>query len=480
MAEYDLTSRLGSYLDRHLVFPLFEFLAVQGIYKEDELLRAKLDLLSKTNMVDFAMDVHKSLYPDRDIPQSLKEKRSSVVDQLKKMQSETEPILAIFANPEVTRQIQSSRDSRQLLEYLTKNHGLKPEKLDSLYNYAKFQYECGNYSGAAEYLYFHRFLVMPNDKNYLNGLWGKLASEILMQNWEVALEELNRLKEYIDNNTFNSPLVTLQQRTWLIHWSLFIFFNHPKGRDLIVEMLLYQPNYLNAIETMCPHILRYLTTAVIINRQNRRAMLKDLVKVIQQESYAYRDPITEFIEHLYVNFDFDAAQQKLRECKDVLLNDFFLVAVLDDFIESARLMIFETFCRIHQCISIKMLAEKLNMNVDDAERWIVNLIRNARLDAKIDSQQGHVVMATQTTSPYQQLIEKTKLLSVRSQKLVADIEKKLNARNAELPRKTDNWSWHGFWVEVRSIDRVFFTLETSSEKLTELPSERRKNFKYFR
>ena len=32
-----------------------------------------------------------------------------------------------------------------------------------------------------------------------------------------------------------------------------------------------------------------------------------------------------------------------------------------------------------------MLAEKLNMSPDDAEKWIVNLIRNARLDAKIDS-----------------------------------------------------------------------------------------------
>jgi len=259
-----------------------------------------------------------------------------------------------------------------------------------------------------------------------------------MQNWDTALEDLNRLKEYIDTNTFNSPLEALQQRTWLIHWSLFIFFNHAKGRDLIVEMFLYQSQYLNAIETMCPHILRYLTTAVIINKQNRRTMLKDLVKVIQQESYAYRDPITEFIEHLYVNFDFDAAQQKLRQCKDVLLNDFFLVAVLDDFIENARLMIFETFCRIHQCISINMLADKLNMTGEDAERWIVNLIRNARLDAKIDSQQGHVVMATQTVSPYQQLIEKTKMLSVRSQKLATDIEKKLNARNADASQWGNN------------------------------------------
>ena len=39
----------------------------------------------------------------------------------------------------------------------------------------------------------------------------------------------------------------------------------------------------------------------------------DLVKVIQEESYTYRDPITSFIEDLYVKFDFDSAQQKLRE-----------------------------------------------------------------------------------------------------------------------------------------------------------------------
>lgn len=32
-----------------------------------------------------------------------------------------------------------------------------------------------------------------------------------------------------------------------------------------------------------------------------------------------------------------------------------------------------------------MLADKLNMSPEEAERWIVNLICNARLDAKIDS-----------------------------------------------------------------------------------------------
>merc|ERR1719361_2573461 len=370
-------------------------------------------------MVDFAMDVHKNLYPDQEIPNTLIEKRKSVVEKLKGLQENMEKIQKIFEDEEVGKMIQNSRDGRVLFESLQKSHDFQPEMVDKLYEYAKFQFECGNYTTASEYLYFCRVLLPPSNKNYLPALWGKLASEILMQDWETALDDLNRLKEIIDTGSF-SPLQSLQQRTWLIHWSLFVFFNHPKGRDLIIDMFLYQPQYLNAIQTQCPHILRYLTTAAITNKKRR-----NVVKIIQQESYTYKDPITEFLECLYVNFDFDGAQTKLAECETVLCNDFFLTACLDDFIENARLFIFETFCRIHQCISISMLAEKLNMSPEEAERWIVNLIRNASLDAKIDSAQGHVVMGTQAAAVHQQVIERTKGLMYRTQMVSASIDKKL-------------------------------------------------------
>lgn len=45
-----------------------------------------------------------------------------------------------------------------------------------------------------------------------------------------------------------------------------------------------------------------------------------------------------------------------------------------------------TLVELHVFLSFySMLADKLNMSPEEAERWIVNLIRNARLDAKIDS-----------------------------------------------------------------------------------------------
>jgi translation initiation factor 3 subunit E len=172
--------------------------------------------------------------------------------------------------------------------------------------------------------------------------------------------------------------------------------------------------------------------------------MKDLVKIIEQEAYAYKDPITQFISCLYVDYDFDGAQRKLKECEAVIANDFFLTACTSDFIENARLFIFEIFCRIHQVISIEMLADKLNMGPEQAEKWIVNLIRDARMDAKIDSQKGHVLMGSVETSVYQQVLEKIRGLLFRSQVLCNNLEKLAESKADTFGTTAVSWNDNQF------------------------------------
>ena len=406
---HSLMPTLFRYLDRHMVYYLLEFLHNQGTYNDGDLLRAKIDILKTTNMVDSAIDIHKSLYKSDIVPEDLASKRKEVLANMKSLQGDVAPLLEVLDNVPLVQSLRSSGVFNAA--YLRHQHGIENEQVETLYGYAKFQFDCGNYGGAAEYLFHYRALSEDQDKVFA-ALWGKLACEILMQNWDVAMEDLMRLKELIDSRSFSGPLVALQQRTWLLHWSLFIFFNHENGKNLLTD-LFFQERYMNVVQTTCPHLLRYLAAAVITNIANkppgwRRQTLKELVKVIQLERYQYQDPITQFLEDLYVNFDFEGAQERLLECNNVLANDYFLMACLDDFMENSRLFVFETYCRIHQRIDVQLMGNKLGMSNEDAERWIVNLIRNARLDAKIDSEKGQVLIGTQYPTVYEQIIEKTK------------------------------------------------------------------------
>ncbi|XP_051215775.1 eukaryotic translation initiation factor 3 subunit E [Lolium perenne] len=420
MAQYDLTALMAAQIDCHLVFPMLEFLQERQLYADEEILQGKICLLSGTNMVDYAMDIHKSLHGTDDVPADMVARRSEVVSRLRTLDEAAAPIVAFLSNQQLVQELRL--DKQYNIHMLQERYQIGPDQIEALYQYAKFQFECGNYSGAADFLYQYHALC-TNSERSLSALWGKLAAEILMQNWDVAQEELNRLKEIIDSKNFSSPINQLHSRIWLMHWSLFIFFNHENGKNGIID-LFFQDRYLNAIQTNAPHLLRYLAAAVVVNKR-RRNMLKELIKVIQQEQQTYKDPITEFLECLHVNYDFAGAQQKLIDCEQVILNDPFLgkrieegnfitVPLRDEFLENARLLIFETYCRIHRCIDIGMLAEKMNMTYDEAELWIMNLVKSSKLDAKIDSVTGTLIMTTNHVNVHQQIIESMKNLNART------------------------------------------------------------------
>jgi translation initiation factor 3 subunit E len=422
----DLTNVVSSFLDRHLVIPLLDFVLthpnMEGQYARADVLAAKLEVLSHTNMLDYALEVHAELHGD-DVPPpaEILERREKVLVLLQALQEAAGPVQRVLDDGNLYAELRGS--GKFTMEHLSEAYGVDADVLDAVYDYGKFQFDIGSYEDASVLMTVYRQLMAgSNPEREFYALWGKFACSILVGDWDVALEDIQDLKDAIDSNgrvvTLN-PLQQLQHRTWLIHWSLFVYFNHADGRNGITD-LLFQDKYLNAIQTNCPHVLRYLTAAVITNKR-RRNVVKDLVTVIQQETYNYSDPITEFVQCLYVNFDFEGAQGMLQKCEDTLRRDYFLVGTLDDFLEDARMTIFETYCRIHQVIDIAMLASKLNMERGEAEKWVVNLIRNARMDAKIDSQANQVIMGVTVPSVYDQVVESTKSLLIRGNVLQQNI-----------------------------------------------------------
>ena len=226
-----------------------------------------------------------------------------------------------------------------------------------------------------------------------------------------------------------------------------------RDRTLLLETFLF-PSYLNTIQTSCPWVLRYLAAAAILSRKaaagvasaaaatslssHVRHAIKKVVKVIQMEEYQYTDPITSFLKELYIKFDFEAAHRELTLTEEVVGNDFFLSEFEDKFLDNARYLISEAYCRIHQKINIANLSERLNLSQEEGEKWIVNLFREARMgaDAKIDLEKvRHLfifhfflcsypiirTLSIKINRPpqlvYQNVIEKTCQLAVRTRAL---------------------------------------------------------------
>ena len=361
--EYAFLDKVIRRMDRHLIFPLLEH---QTENRDDltparynDLVRAKYVLLHDTNMTDYVANLWKQVNDSEDVPDEFAQKREDVLERLQKYEEESEKIRNLLEDESVVTQLRSDKVAN--LKFLEEQHGVTAQMVDVLYDFGRYNYECGTYDQAGDLLYQYRVLSTDNEK-VAKATWGKLACEILTTNWEGAMEEINKLKESIETRLFNNPRAQLTARESLVHWALFPFFNYEPARETLTE-LYFSPPYISSIQTVCPWILRYLAAAVITNRtrgrnatpasHNYQKQLKDVVRVVKQEVYEYQDPVTEFVKALYVDFDFEEAQRKLIEAEEVLRVDFFLSSSADAFVESARHLISESYCKIHQRIDIK-------------------------------------------------------------------------------------------------------------------------------
>jgi translation initiation factor 3 subunit E len=390
-----------------MALPMLEFAATRGM----NVTQAKLDLLRSTRMCDFEREVYIELNGDAlEATDEMKRKREMVIETHAKLGALAANGVKFAADGAAVKLLR--RDKTHNAHFAKENHGVDVEDVDALFKYAKFEYECGDYASASEHLGVVQMLSVDAARSE-KALWGKFAADILLRNWSGALDDMNRLRDAIENNTTTSALAKMKQRAWLLHWSLFVFFNHQNGRNLIID-IFFQERYMQAAQQEAPYLLRYLTVSVVTNKK-RRSMLKDLVRTIQSDTY--RDPVIDFVLALFVEYDFNKAQDKLKTCEELIENDFFLIGCKTAFAECARMHVIENYCKVNKHIDIASLAGRLNMSADDAEAMIINLIRINKLNAKIDSEAGMVIVQTEIKSVNEQIIEKTKALLSKTKAL---------------------------------------------------------------
>jgi translation initiation factor 3 subunit E len=428
LAKYDLTAKMTPFMDRHLIFPIFHFLGEIGIYKKEDITRAEIELLSKTNMVNFAVEQYALI--GEEAPEFWNQRREEVLEQLTESRDRVLRLLEILEDDEKVKKISSFKTIGELCA----DFELDVEVIDGLVQYAKLQFDCGDYLLSGELL--KHFRSMPQDperpmtQKHVSCSWGSLASALLNREFEEAAEVIFKLDEFLENSKMSKREVLLQ-KTWLLHWTLFAIFSPEKVEPKLLDFFLNEKS-LSIISISCPWLFRYVGACLILQKRLKQ-IVKDTVWIIHHEANSYSDPITRFLLALYTDMDFDEAQRELQQCAKVCKGDYFLTQHWGEFMENARLLIFETYCRIHQCINIRMIASKLNMEVEEAELWIVKLIQNAKLDARIDSEKGRVVMSKAPPSVYQQVIEKTKNLAFRSTMLISNLDKREKERQNHMP-----------------------------------------------
>ena len=103
--QWDLTPTVSPYLDRHMIFPLLEFLDTlidQGRiqYQKKDVATARLALLRPTHMVDYAMDVYQSIHGDQEVPAELLEQKQTVYQQLEDLRAGCHELLELTQDAE--------------------------------------------------------------------------------------------------------------------------------------------------------------------------------------------------------------------------------------------------------------------------------------------------------------------------------------------------------------------------------------------
>jgi translation initiation factor 3 subunit E len=119
--ENNLLPKLITHLDRHLIFPLLQFVAEQEDDEDSsEITRAKYELLKTTNMTDYVASLYTEIHDVAEPPKEFVAKRQGVLERLDQFEQESAKITDLLSREDVITNLRADKVAN--LEYLKKEH----------------------------------------------------------------------------------------------------------------------------------------------------------------------------------------------------------------------------------------------------------------------------------------------------------------------------------------------------------------------
>lgn len=114
-AKYDLTSQLSKYMDLHMMFPLLEFVDGNDFlgYNPADIQRARLALVTPTNMVEYAIEIHQELEKTQTVPPEMEKQKLAVYAQIE-TNEKMDTTLAKFFAEKVNQMQRGARVARRV------------------------------------------------------------------------------------------------------------------------------------------------------------------------------------------------------------------------------------------------------------------------------------------------------------------------------------------------------------------------------
>jgi len=269
------------------------------------------------------------------------------------------------------------------------NNYLMRNNLPTLYKFSQKLFDLGRTDAAAVFLsrysnlYAHftdtfrddavalQKLQKINEKSYQQSLWGIICCKLV--DGEFSEDNFKVLRSLWPDTTISRedsvPLAVMgKRRAWLLHWNVFQnLLNERAGQtiDNLRDALLEDSNKATII-AICPWLLRYLAFTAICSTYRLGPKItqcsKTICPILEQEVHTYKDPLTEFLRCLFVESDFEAASEHLRECRKVLTVDIFLCSHCNVFFSQARLLLFSRYAMVNMRMDLQEIGKLLMLD----------------------------------------------------------------------------------------------------------------------